>query len=180
MESADLAARAQRAYEQGRLRWAFQIGWDVAALVGTSFVSVGPSAVSAATGIALLGAATAFRWRGQAWGAGVRSGLLAGLIPFALLLSMKCGSGMFCALGGCMANCTRYCGLGGLAAGVLLAMRATRREEHIVEFLVASSVIAALTGLLGCFVGGITGMLWMAVGELVATVLAFALQLRRR
>ena len=180
MESADLAARARRVYESGRLRWASQIAWVVAALVAISFVSVGPSLVSAATGIALLGAATAMRWRGQAWGAGVRSGLLAGLIPFALLLSMKCGSGYFCTLGECMTNCTRYCGMGGLAAGLLLAMRATRREDKIVEFLSASSIIAALTGLLGCFVGGITGMIWMAIGELAAMVPVFALQLRRR
>jgi hypothetical protein len=179
MESADLAARAQRAYETGRLRWAAQIAWVVVTLVAVSFVSVGPSPISAAMGVALLGAATAMRWRGQAWGAGVRSGFLAGLIPFALLLSMKC-SGYFCTMNGCLLHCTRYCALGGLAAGVLLAMRATRRQERIVEFLLASSIVAALTGLLGCFVGGMTGMFWMAVGELAATAPAFALQLRRR
>jgi len=46
--------------------------------------------------------------------------------------------------------------------------------------MVASSVVAALTGLLACFVGGITGMMWMVVGELAATLPVFALQLRRR
>lgn len=180
MESADLAARARRAYETGRVWWALQIGWLVATLLAISFVSVGASSVSLATGIALLGVTATMRWRGQTWSAAVRSGLLAGLIPFALLLSIKCGSGYFCALGGCMTNCTHFCAFGGLAAGVLLATRANRRQSQVIEFLVASSVVAALTGLLGCFVGGLTGMLWMILGELAATLPAFALQLRRR
>ena len=41
--------------------------------------------------------------------------------------------------------------------------------------------MAALTGLLCCFVGGLTGMAWMLLAELAATVPAFvALELRRR
>ncbi|HEX8954604.1 MAG TPA: hypothetical protein VF945_22270 [Polyangia bacterium] len=183
MESAEhpsaLAARARRAYERGRLRWALQIGWIVLALVGVSYVFVGGSPVSAATGAALFLAATAMRWRGRTLGASVRAGLAAGLIPFALLVSLKCGSGMFCALGGCMSHCARFCGLGGLAAGLLLAARARQHDDHVVEFLVGASVIAALTGLIGCFVGGLAGMAWRVVGELVATVPAFALELRR-
>ena len=180
MESADLAAQARRAYEAGRLRWAAQIAWVVFALIVVSFVAVGASRVSAATGLALLATTVALRWRGQTWGAAVRSGLVAGLIPYLLLLTFKCSAGLYCALGGCMSHCVRFCGVGGLAAGVLLATRARQHEEHLVEFLVASSAVAALTGLLGCFVGGMTGMVWMLVGELAATLPAFALQLRRR
>lgn len=182
MESADdrLAARARRAYEAGRLRWALQIGWIVLVLIGVSYVAVGGSAVSAATGAALLVTATAMRWRGRTLSAAVRAGLAAGLIPFALLVTLKCGSGMFCALGGCMSHCARFCGFGGLAAGVLLAARARQHDDHVVEFLVGASVVAALTGLMGCFVGGLTGMAWMVVGELFATLPAFALELRRR
>ena len=180
MESADLALRARRAYEQGRLRWALQIGWVVLALVAFSFVAVGGSLVSALTGLLLLAVVTVLRWRGQTLGAAARAGLAAGLIPFALLVTLKCGSGAFCALGGCMAHCTRFCGLGGLAAGVMLATRARQHHERVVEFLVAGSVVAALTGLLGCFVGGLTGMAWMVIGELAATVPAFAVELRRR
>jgi hypothetical protein len=181
MESADtLAARARRAYEGGRLRWALQIGWIVLPLIAISFVAVGASPVSAATGALLLATATLLRWRGQTASAAVRAGLAAGLIPFALLLTLKCGAGAFCALGGCMAHCARFCGFGGLAAGVLLALRARRHAEHVVQFLVAASAIAALTGLLGCFIGGLTGMAWMLLGELAATLPAFAVELRRR
>jgi hypothetical protein len=180
MESVELAARSERAYERGRLRWALQIGWIVLALVGVSFVCVGVSAISAATAVLLWATATALRWRGQTWSAAVRTGLLAGLIPFTLLLVLKSGSGVFCALGGCMEHCIRYCGIGGLTAGLLLAVRARRHEDRLVGFLVAGGVIAALTGILGCFVGGLTGMVWMVVGELVATVPLFAAQLARR
>lgn len=180
MESADLLARARGAYEAGRLRWALRIGGIVLALVATSFVVVGASAISAATGAVLLVVATAMRWRGQTWNAGARTGLVAGLIPFALLLALKCGSTMFCALDGCMAQCPRFCGFGGLVAGILIATRARQHEDRLVVFLLAASVVAALTGLLGCFVGGLNGVAWMIVGELVATAPALAVQLRRR
>jgi hypothetical protein len=135
--------------------------------------------VSAATGALLLVTATALRWRGRVSTAAVRAGLAAGLIPFALLLTLKCG-GALCMLGDCMTHCARFCGFGGLAAGVLLALRARRHPDDVVEFLVSASAVAALTGLLGCFVGGLTGMAWMLMGELVATVPAFAVELRRR
>jgi hypothetical protein len=62
----------------------------------------------------------------------------------------------------------------------LLAVRARRHEDQLVGFLVASGVVAALTGILGCFVGGLTGMVWMIVGEVAATVPVFAAQLARR
>ena len=181
MESADerLAARARRAYEMGRLRWATRVAWIVLPLVAISFAAVGASPVSAATGALLVVAATALRWRGHVSTAAVRAGLAAGLIPFALLLTLKCG-GALCMLGDCMTHCARFCAFGGLAAGVLLAIRASAHRDHVVEFLAAASTIAALTGLLGCFVGGLTGMAWMLMGELVATLPAFALELRRR
>ncbi len=180
MGSAELEARARRAYEAGRLRWALQIGWIVLALVAASALAAGRSPVSAATGAALVVAATALRWRGGTLAASVRAGLAAGLVPFVLLVTLKCGAGLSCALSGCIPHCTRFCALGGLAAGVLLATRARRHEEQVVTFLVGASLIAALTGLLGCFVGGLTGMAWMVVGELAATLPAFAVELRRR
>jgi hypothetical protein len=180
MESADLAARARRAYEVGRLRWALQIGWVVVALVAVSFVAAGRSRLSAATGVALLATATALRWRGRVWGAAVRAGVGAGMIPFALLLGLKCSAGYFCAFGGCLPHCVRFCGLGGLAAGVLLASHARRRDDDAAAFLIAGSAVAVLTGMLGCFVGGLAGIGWMILGELTATLPAYALELRRR
>jgi hypothetical protein len=180
MKSADLAARASRAYELGRLRWAFQVAWVVATLVALSCVIVGASPVSAATGIALLTAATVMRWRGRVWSAAVETGLLAGLFPFALLLFLKSGSGYLCALGGCMAHCAKFCGLGGLAAGFLIASRARRVDGPVAQFLIATTAVAALTGLLGCFVGGLMGVFWMIVGEVAATLPVYALQPRRR
>src|SRR5207302_10786498 len=138
-------------------RWALQIGWIVVALVGVSFVAASPSRVTVELGLALLATVTALRWRGQTWTLAARAGLLAGLIPFALLLTLKCSAAYGCAMGmgNCMAHCTLFCGFGGLAAGVLLATRAQQLGERGFAFLVAASVVAALTGLLGCFVGGV-------------------------
>jgi hypothetical protein len=172
MGSAELEQRARRAYEIGRARWALQIAWIVIALLAISFAAVGPSLVSAATGALLLLTAATLRWRGGRFTDGVRAGLQAGAIPFALLLLVKCGA--LCSLGDCMAMCTRFCAVGGLAAGALLATRARDRD-----FLVAGTLVAALTGALGCFVGGAVGMLWMLAGELIATLPVVALQLRR-
>jgi hypothetical protein len=179
MASADLAARARQAYEGGRLRWALQIGWIVLALFAVSSVAVGPSPISAITAALLLLAATAMRWRGGTWTASVRAGLLAGLIPFTLLLVLKCGGGAFCALGGCMTHCARFCAFGGLAAGAILSTRA-RRHDARTTFLAGATLIATLTGLTSCFVGGLTGMAWMLLAALTATLPALALDLRRR
>ena len=180
MESADLAARARRAYEAGRWRWALQIAWVVLVLVAASFAVAGASATCALIGATLLLAATALRWRGGSASAAVRAGLAAGLVPFALLLVLKCGAHAFCSFGVCMTHCAHFCAFGGLAAGVLLAARAHRRDAGIVEFLVAGSAVAALTGMLGCFVGGLGGIAWMIAGELAATLPAFALGRLRR
>ena len=180
MESAELAARARRAYEIGRARWALQIGWVVLALVAVSFVLVGRSTVTALIGAALLATAAALRWRGGTVSAAVRVGFAAGLMPFALLVALKCGAGAFCSLGVCMAHCSHFCGLGGLAAGVLLAVRARGHADRVVDFLAAGSAVAALTGMRGCVVGGLSGVGWMLVGELAATVPAFAVEIRRR
>jgi hypothetical protein len=79
-----------------------------------------------------------------------------------------------------MSHCVRFCGFGGLAAGALLAARARRHDTHVFAFLGGATLIAALTGLISCFVGGLTGMAWMLLAELAATLPAFALELRRR
>ena len=79
-----------------------------------------------------------------------------------------------------MEHCIRFCAAGGLAAGLLLAAQARRLEHGAIDYLIAGGIVAALTGVLGCFLGGVTGAAWMAIGELAATVPVFALQLRRR
>jgi hypothetical protein len=180
MESAELAVRARRAYEVGRWRWALQIAWVVLVLVAASFVIAGASTACAIIGATLLAAAATLRWRGGAASAAVGAGFTAGLVPFALLLLLKCGARAFCSFGVCMTHCAHFCALGGLAAGVLLAARAHRRGDGVVEFLAAGSAVAALTGMLGCFVGGLGGVAWMIAGELAATLPAFALGRLRR
>ena len=180
MESDELVARARRAYELGRLRRALRVSAVVLPIVAVSLLVARNALASGVTGAALLAAAVTFRWRGRALGAAVGPGLLAGLIPFALLVTLKCSAGYACMFEGCMTHCVRFCGGGGLAAGLLLAVYARRREDDVNRFLLAGGVVAALTGLLGCFLGGVMGAVWMAVGEMTATLPAVAWELRRR
>ena len=180
MESAELAARARRAYELSRLRRALAVGPWVLVFAGVSALVTQRAPVSLAVGGALLVVTVALRWWGRAAGAAVGPGLLAGVIPFALLLVVARASGIHCALEGCLVHCGRWCGAGGLASGLLLAAYARRRRDDIGSFLLAGGTVAALTGLLGCLVGGVGGALWMALAETVATLPAFALELRRR
>jgi hypothetical protein len=180
MESDELARRARRAYELGRVRRALGVGLVVLPLTTMSLLVAHNPLASGLTGAALLVATVTFRWRGQALGAAVAPGLLAGLIPFSLLMLIKCSAGYFCMMEGCMVHCLRFCGGGGLAAGLLLAVAARRREEDVNRFLLAAGVVAALTGLLGCFIGGVMGAVWMALGETAATLPAVAWQQHRR
>jgi hypothetical protein len=181
MESADLAARARRAYEGGRLAWASRIAVYVLPLVALSALLAGDPVVSVSAGAALLAVATGARWRGRTWAAAVPVGLVAGVIPFGLMMFLKLGSAHFCALGGCMQHCIRLCAVGGLAAGLLLSARARRLDDGAAAaFLIVGGIVAGLTGMLGCFIGGVTGAAWMVLGELAATVPVLALQRRRR
>jgi hypothetical protein len=178
MESANLLARARRAYEVGRLRWAGRVAVWVLPFVAVAVAASGHVAVCLSLGAALLALAVTLVWRGQSWGAAVRPGLVAGAIPFALLLTIKCGAMYSCSLEGCMVRCAQFCAVGGFVAGLLLAARARRRDDGVAAFLVAGGSVAALTGLLGCFVGGLAGALWMALGELAGLSIFGALRAR--
>lgn len=178
MESAERMARARRAYEIGRLRLAARASAVALPFVAVAAAASGRLALCLALGAALVAGAGALAWRGQAWGAAVRPGLVAGAVPFVLLLAIKCGSPFSCALGGCLARCLPFCAAGGLAAGLLLAARASRRGDGVGAFLVAGGAVAAVTGLLGCFVGGLAGAAWMAAGELGGISIIGALRAR--
>jgi hypothetical protein len=180
MESDELVVRARRAYELGRLRRALGASVLVLPLVAVSLLVARDKLPSVVIGALLLVAAVGFRWRGQVLGAAVGPGLRAGLIPLALLVTLRCSAGYSCVLEGCMAHCVRFCGGGGLAAGLLLALYARRRDTDVNRFLLAAGVIAALTGLLGCFLGGVMGAIWMALGEMTAALPAVAWEARRR
>jgi len=179
MESGEFAARARRAYELGRLQWALRGASGTLLLVTASVLFGGNMLLRLVVGAALLLTVTFCLWRGQMLATAVRPGLLAGLFPFGLLLTMRCAAGHFCEIADC-GHWMAFCGAGGLVAGVLLAAHAWHLRDGALTFLIAGSTIAALTGLLGCFAGGIMGAVWMAFGEMAATLPAFAHKLHRR
>src|SRR5215831_8029827 len=81
MTAVDLAARARRAYERGRLRWVLR--WALAAAAVSALAIAGcperrgPEAC-AALFVVLL---TVCLWRGGPWARGARLGFFAGLAP---------------------------------------------------------------------------------------------------
>src|SRR5215831_12604191 len=123
MESGEFAARARRAYELGRLQWALRGASGTLLLVTASVLFGGNMLLRLVVGAALLLTVTFCLWRGQMLATAVRPGLLAGLFPFGLLLTMRCAAGHFCEIADC-GHWMAFCGAGGLVAGVLLAAHA--------------------------------------------------------
>ena len=159
---ADLAARARRAYERGRLRWAIQraaAGTAVAAVavIGCS-APRGPAASAAVLGLVLA----ACLWRGGAWARGARLGFVAGLAPCLLPAAARaahaCNDRICLAMPG-------VCLTAGIVAGLLLGWMGLRVHADRRLWLAAASV-AVLAGATGCLAAGLAGLGGMAAGLL--------------
>jgi hypothetical protein len=172
MASIDLSlqrVRARRAYELGRWRHGLRAAPAVLAMVALS-LGVGGSAVLAATaGLALLGLAVAFGWRGQVWGRAVVPGLLAGSAP--LVLPPLLRSAGYCCIGNnCWSFCMLGCMLGGLLAGVAIGVASAAEKEGRAKFLGAATALASLAGILGCAIVGVSGIAGMALAVMLSSL----------
>lgn len=166
MERSDLHAnleqRARRVYETALLRRAIWRSWPVpvlavlAARLGTSEIWVAVLAVT------LLFATVGFLWRGGAYGHGVAPGLVAGGAPL-VLPSLAYSCAVACSAS-CSLWCSIFCVAGGILAGALVGFRAVRFGEGWSRFLCSGAVIAAITGAMGCLLGGFIGVTGMAAG----------------
>ncbi len=165
MASVDLndpvAARARRAYERGRWRYALA-GFAPILLVPVLVLCVdGFTLRTIALGLLLFGVGTVLLWYGRDAGRGVLPGVLAGLIPFAAAL---CAPHMHMCMGpSCMSVCLAACAGGGAIAGAVLGLlwRGSRRSRLALAVAAAMSVT---TGTLGCACVGYGGVLGMAAG----------------
>lgn len=117
-----LEARARRAYERGRLVWGVKRAAWVAAVAGLALLTCANLAVTAGCVFVLGALVTALLWRGQEFADGVRPGLAAGLVPFALPVLSQ-ATGYFCSATVCLVLPT-VCVLGGIVGEPSWACRA--------------------------------------------------------
>ncbi|MDI1429511.1 hypothetical protein [Polyangium sorediatum] len=174
----DLAARARRAYEIGRLRSAAKILVSLAPVVALALV--GGSAESAWTmgvGVVLGGFAVALLWRGGAVGRAVRPGLLAGAIPLVAPLVLR-ATGHCCMAGMCSPLCLPVCTSAGLVAGIAVGLRAASESDGRQRFALSASVMAGLMGTLGCMGMGLGAVGGMAVALALGSMPLAALGMR--
>ncbi|MDI1450380.1 hypothetical protein [Polyangium sp. 6x1] len=177
----ELAARARRAYEVGRLRSAAPILVYLApvvalALVGGNAELAWTVGVGAALGVFAVG----LLFRGGALGRAVRPGLMAGVIPLVAPLVLR-ATGHCCMAGACSPLCLPVCTSAGLVAGIMVGLRAASENDGRRSFTLSASVIAALMGALGCMgmgLGAVGGMaVALALGS--APLAVMGLRLRR-
>lgn len=176
MVSTDYAlhrTRARRAYELGRWRHGLRVAPFVLAMVALSVAMGGSPWLAASAGVALLGVAVTFRWRGQVWGRAVMPGLLAGSAPLVLPPLLR-SAGSCCIDGTCWSFCMLGCTLGGLLAGVAIGIASAAEKDGRAKFLVAATLLAGLAGVLGCSIVGAAGVAGMALSVILSSVPAAA------
>lgn len=159
----DLRARARRAYEVGRLRWALEQAWPVFPLLAVAFALGQPRSVTLAFGSALLFAAGALRWIGGPWARAVPHGMVAGSAPL-LLPCLFQGDCSVCLGSVCWSGCLMACVGGGLLAGAWIGACASRLQEGRLAFTLSGAAVAALTGSMGCVLAGMFGIAGMVAG----------------
>lgn len=166
-------ARARRAYELGRWRYALRAAPAVLAMIALSIAAGGSALLAGVAGVALLGLSVALGWRGQVWGRAVLPGLLAGSAPLVLPPLLR-SAGHCCIGGSCWSLCLLGCTLGGLLAGVAIGVTSAREREGQAKFLCAATAVAGLAGILGCAIVGAAGITGMALAVLLSSVPAAA------
>ncbi len=168
MEASDSEriARARRAYEWGRVPCALRVTWYILPLVVVSLMACAVPERTIATGILLFLVAVGMRWRGGVYGRAMMPGLLAGLGAFSAPLVASAIESLPGATMGSILGPAYF--VGGAVTGCVVGVRASRLETDEGRFLLSAGLVAALTGSLGCVLGGAGGVLGMLLGILVA------------
>jgi hypothetical protein len=166
LDESVLAARARRAYELGRLRWALRVAPAVVAAFAAAIACGRPLELCAALGAGALLLAVGLAFAGGEAGRAVGPGLVAGGFALALPLAVRT-LGHVCLSDVCMTLCLPSCVAGGAIGGAFLALRAAR-EERGRAFIGGAVAVAGLLGALGCTLAGLSGVAGMLAGVFVA------------
>src|SRR6266851_735571 len=159
--------RARRAYEWGRLRHGAAKAWPALLLTAVSSWLCHEPGLSVAIGAGLFALATGLVWYGRIAAQAARAGLTAGMAAFAVpVAAFYWCSAPYCSTLTAMLIINGGCGLG---IGVLLNIESTRLPTQRNVFLLFASVVAALSGMLGCVLFGPIGLAGMAAGILLST-----------
>lgn len=164
MDSVDLSRverRARARYEWARARAAL-LGFAPILLVVATAALIGKHAsVTVGLGVTLFGAGVVMLWYGRELKRAVLPGVLAGLIPLALVL---CANRMHGCVGdNCMMVCVPACVVGGVVAGIVVGSVAARRRAPL-AFWISASGLTLLTGAMGCACVGYAGVVGLAAG----------------
>jgi hypothetical protein len=159
--------RARRAYEWGRLRHAAVKAWPALLLTAVSWWLCHEPGLSTVIGAGLFALATGLVWYGRIAAQAASAGLKAGMAAFAVpVAAFHWCSAPDCTTLTAMLIINGGCGLG---VGLLLSFESTRLLTHRNVFLLFASVVAALSGMLGCVLFGPMGLAGMAAGVLLST-----------
>ena len=165
---------ARRAYERGRLEGALMRGAAAVLLATPGFLVCGqtPAAAACLAGFALVVAAG--RFRGEAFDDGASSGAIAGILPCLLPATIGGLDPRACML---LASSQGLwiCGAGGVAAGVILALRS--RPAAGLAFWGSALAALGFVASIGCLPAGAIGFTGLVLGVVAGG--APALVLRR-
>lgn len=165
MDSTDferVKVRARVRYELARLRNAL-VGFAPALLVVAAAACIASRpGYAMAFGCAMFGVGVALLWYGRDLKHAVLPGLAAGLVPLVFALCAN-HFGHVCTGSGCMSMCVPACTAGGLLAGLTVAVIGYR-GRHGLGYWAGASVIALLTGAMGCACVGYSGVIGLALG----------------
>lgn len=181
MGSVDLTARqarARRKYELSRARAAlfgFAPAWLLVAVAALANHHRGTALLF---GCGMFAIGSLLLWYGGELRRAVLPGLALGVVPLALSLCANY-SRHVCLGGQCTSLCVPACALGGLSAGVGVALLGAR-ERHRFGFWISASLLALTTGSMGCACVGYSGVIGLAAGYVIGLVPVALSQMRRR
>lgn len=162
MAPTDVRERARLAYERSRVRLGLIAALPVIPLAGVSMLVCGRPEVTLPAGMALFVVTAWLRARGQAYSRAIVPGFLSGLAPLALPIVLRT-SGHCCIGGACWSGCMLACVAGGLLAGIGAGVFAAAEHRSRGVFLASVLLVAALVGVLGCVMAGLSGIVGMTI-----------------
>jgi hypothetical protein len=175
-----LATRARRTAEWGRVRMACRIAAVVAPFAVVPLVGGAALATCACLAVALFAVAALLRWHDQVGVEAARDGLLLGAVPLVAALFLR-GCGVECASLGAVGEAELACIVAGAAAGLGVTWRAIQTPAPRGRRWLLTLLVASMTAALGCAGLGIGGVLAAVIAlPLVAGIAWVPATLRAR